>query len=63
MLTDVIVPATETDTVAVAVVAEVLPEKVICGATVYPAPIVAPVLTAHGSDTLKETAVTIPVIG
>ena len=33
------------------------------GATVYPAPIVAPVPTAQGSSLLKETAVTMPVIG
>ena len=37
--------------------------KVIVGVTVYPKPIVAPVPVAQESDMLKETAVTIPVIG
>jgi hypothetical protein len=61
---DVIVPATPTVAVAVAVTGDGLPENVILGATVYPNPIVAPVPTHHGSVVeLNPTAVTIPVIG
>ena len=64
MLIELTVPAMETVTVAVAVVAAVDPEKEIVGATVYPAPIVAPVPTHHGFVVLlNPTAVTIPVIG
>ena len=37
--------------------------KAILGATVYPAPIVAEVPTAHASAGSKETAVITPVIG
>ena len=55
------VPAADTVTVAVAWTGDGALNEIV-GVTVYPKPIVAPVPTAQGSDTLKETAVTIPVI-
>jgi len=57
------VPATDTVTLAVACTGDGFPENEIVGATVYPAPIVAPVPVAQESEILKDTAVTIPVIG
>ena len=50
MLMVLTVPATETVTVAVACTGDGFPEKEIVGATVYPAPIVAPVPVDSGNN-------------